>query len=159
MNKHRALMCISPPWLLWGTARKKWWYTRLELWNHIAPFMCCHCFGGWIAVKISAALQVPLFPPPPYLPHSSSDSNAAPLLPSCPGNCHPEISIVFTVNTTEGGDEVCSDGVPRTALYTQSVMGDLNLPVICLLIIVKVLWLCTHSFFAYILFTCVYIYT
>lgn len=74
-------------------------------------------------MKISAALQVPLFPPPPYLPHSSSDSNAAQLLPGCPGNCHPEISVVFTVNITEGGDEVCSEGVPRTTLYTQSVMG------------------------------------
>lgn len=49
--------------------------------------------------------HVSLFSPPPYRPHSSSDSNAARLLRGCPGNCHPETSLVLTVNTTEGGDK------------------------------------------------------
>lgn len=46
--------------------------------------------------------------------------------------------------------KVCSEGVPRTALFIQSVTDALSLLVICHLIIVQVVWHYTHSFFAHV---------
>lgn len=148
-NQNRALMCISSSCLLWGIAWKKWWYTRLELWNHIGTFICCHCFGGWIAMRISLAIPRTSVLSSTLPPTMSSDSNAARLLRGCPGNCHPEVSIVLSVNTKEGDKALLRGSALNYSFYSVS---NVCLQIACDLLShnCQSFWHYTHSFFAYV---------